>query len=163
MSARPLLPLLLLLLAGTACGTGPTGVVGAGEPARGFTEGTRLYFVRDGVLVSAGRPEGPLAAAEAVELLTGGPTARERERGFGTALPKNLAVRVSADGFVLDKGSSTLVGGRWLPPVSRLSRPATGQLVCTIAAATAAGRGVDVDAVRVTVPDGGAARCADYR
>ncbi|MFI9556799.1 hypothetical protein [Nonomuraea endophytica] len=161
MTGRSLL--LLLLLAATACGTGPTGVVGAGEPARGFTQGTRLYFVQSGGLASVGRPEGPLDAAAAVELLTGGPTAKERQRDFDTVLPRNLAVRVSDDGFALEKGSSMLVGGKWLPPVERLSRMATGQLVCTIAAATAAGRGVDVDEVRVTVPEKGAVRCEDYR
>ncbi|MGW5686465.1 hypothetical protein [Nonomuraea sp. NPDC003754] len=155
-------PLALLLAACTACGVGPTGVVGAGEPARGFTQGTRLYFVQDDRLVSVGRPEGPLDAAEAVELLAGGPTSKERERSLDTRLPKNIAVRVNDDGFALEKGAPMLVGGRWLPPVSRLSRMATGQLVCTIAAATAARRGVDVDDVRVTVPDEGQARCADF-
>ncbi|MGW4470044.1 hypothetical protein ACWENQ_10265 [Nonomuraea sp. NPDC004354] len=155
-------PLALLLAACTACGVGPTGVVGAGEPARGFAQGTRLYFVQDDRLVSVGRPEGPLDAAEAVELLAGGPTSKERERSLDTRLPKNIAVRVHDDGFALEKGAPMLVGGRWLPPVSRLSRMATGQLVCTIAAATAAKRGVDVDDVRVTVPDEGQARCADF-
>ncbi|MFI7419541.1 hypothetical protein [Nonomuraea sp. NPDC049684] len=43
-----------------------------------------------------------------------------------------------------------------------LSRTATGQLVCTIAAATAAERGVEVDDVRVTVPGAGQARCAHF-
>ncbi|MFI7467704.1 hypothetical protein [Nonomuraea sp. NPDC049646] len=43
-----------------------------------------------------------------------------------------------------------------------LSRTATGQLVCTIAAATAAERGVKVDDVRVTVPGAGQARCAHF-
>ncbi len=156
-------PLALLLAACTACGVGPTDVVGAGEPARGFTLGTPLYFVRYDRLVSISRPEGPLEAAEAVELLAGGPTSKEFERSFETRLPKNLAVRVNDDGFTLEKSVPTLVGGRWLPPVSRLSRTATGQLVCTIAAATAAKRGVDVDDVRVTVPDRGQVRCGDFQ
>ncbi|WP_433352397.1 hypothetical protein ACQP25_04710 [Microtetraspora malaysiensis] len=156
-------PLALLLAACTACGVGPTGVVGAGEPARGFIQGTRLYFVQHDRLVSVSRPEGPLEAAQAVELLADGPTAKERERSFDTRLPKNMAVRVNDDGFALAKGVSTLVGGRWLPPVSRLSRMATGQLVCTIAAATAAKRGVDVDDVRVTAPDKGQVRCEDFK
>lgn len=155
-------PLALLLAACTACGVGPTDVIGAGEPARGFTQGTRLYFVQHDRLVSVGRPEGPLTAAEAVELLAGGPTSKERERSIDTRLPKNTVVRVNDDGFTLDKGVSMLVGGKWLPPVSRLSRTATGQLVCTIAAATAAKRGVDVDDVRVTVPDKVQVRCADF-
>ncbi|MFI6499502.1 hypothetical protein [Nonomuraea typhae] len=156
-------PLALLLILCTACGVGPTGVIGAGEPARGFTQGSRLYFVQHDELASAGRPEGPLDAAEAVELLKGGPTAKERERDLGTRLPKNLAVRVTDDGFTLDKGVPMLVGGKWLPPVSRLSRLATGQLVCTIAEATAAKRGLPVAAVRVTVPGKGAVSCDDYR
>ncbi|WP_433369386.1 hypothetical protein [Streptosporangium sp. CA-115845] len=156
-------PLTLLLAACTACGVGPTSVIGAGEPARGFIQGTPLYFVQDDRLVSVSRPEGPLEATEAVELLAGGPTSKEHERSFVTRLPKNMAVRVNDDGFALDKSVPMLVGGRWLPPVSRLSRMATGQLVCTIAAATAAKRGVDVDDVRVTVPDKGQVRCADFR
>ncbi|WP_433240833.1 hypothetical protein ACQPYK_35180 [Streptosporangium sp. CA-135522] len=156
-------PLTLLLAACTACGVGPTGVIGAGEPARGFIQGTRLYFVQHDRLVSVSRPEGPLEAAEAVELLAGGPTSKELERSFETRLPENSAVRADDDGFALDKGVSTPVGGRRPPPVSRLSRMATGQLVCTIAAATAAKRGVDVDDVRVTVPDKGQARCADFK
>ncbi|GGS97383.1 hypothetical protein ACFFV7_21730 [Nonomuraea spiralis] len=150
----PVLTLVLLLVGCTACGVGPTAVIGAGEPARGFIEGTRLYFVQDDRLVSVGRPEGPLEAAEAVELLTGGPTSKERERSIDTTLPKNLAVRVTDDGFTLTKGAST--------PVSRLSRTATGQIVCTIAAATAAKRGIEVDDVRVTVPTGGQTRCEDF-
>ncbi|MFD8556590.1 hypothetical protein ACFV1N_04755 [Streptosporangium canum] len=155
-------PFALLLTACTACGVGPTDVIDAGEPARGFIQGTRLYFVQDDRLVSVGRPEGPLEAAEAVELLAGGPTSKESERSFVTRLPKNMAVRVNDDGFALDKSVSMLVGGRWLPPVSRLSRMATGQLVCTIAAATAAKRGMDVNDVRVTVPDRGQVRCEDF-
>ncbi|MGV9778851.1 hypothetical protein [Streptosporangium sp. NPDC003464] len=154
--------LVLLLTACTACGVGPTPVIGAGEAARGFVQGTRLYFVQQDRLVSVGRPEGPLEAAEAVELLTGGPTSKESERALDTRLPRNLAVRASDDGFTMEKGAPMLVGGRWLLPVSRLSRMATGQLVCTIAAATAAKRGMDVDDVRVTVPDGGQVRCGDF-
>ncbi|WP_283134999.1 hypothetical protein [Rhizohabitans arisaemae] len=156
-------PLALLLAACTACGVGPTDVIGAGEPARGFVQGTRLYFVQQDRLVSVSRPEGPLEAAEAVELLAGGPTSKESERSFVTRLPKNMTVRVNDDGFKLDKGVSIPVGGRWLPPVTRLSRMATGQLVCTIAAATAAKRGVDVDDVLVSVPDKGQVRCKDFK
>ncbi|MEU1386058.1 MULTISPECIES: hypothetical protein [unclassified Nonomuraea] len=143
-------PLALVLAACTACGVGPTGVIRAGEAPRGFIQVTSLYFVRHDRLVPVTRPEGPLAAAEAVELLTGGPNPKERERAFVTSLPKNLAVQVTGDAFAL--GAST----------SRLSRTATGQLVCTIAAATAAERGVEVDDVRVTVPGHGQARCADF-
>ncbi|MGW2214196.1 hypothetical protein ACWCSD_04365 [Nonomuraea sp. NPDC001684] len=143
-------PLALILTACTACGVGPTDVIRAGEAPRGFVQGTALYFVRHGRLAPVTRPEGPLPAAETVVLLTGGPTAQERERAFGTSLPKSLAVRVTGDAFVL--GAST----------SRLPRMATGQLVCTIAAATAAERGVEVDDVRVTVPGKGQARCADF-
>lgn len=156
-------PLALLLAACTACRVGSSDVIGAGEPARGFVQGTPLYLVQNDRLVSVSRPEGPLEATEAVELLVAGPTSKEYERSFVTRLPKNTVVRVNDDGFALDKSMPMLVGGRWLPPVSRLSRMATGQLVCTIAAATATKRGVDVDDVRVTVPDRGQVRCEDFR
>ncbi|SEN00249.1 GerMN domain-containing protein [Nonomuraea pusilla] len=145
-------PLALLLAACTACGVGPTDVIPAGEPARGFIQGTRLYFVQHDRLASVTRPEGPLEAAEAVELLADGPTSKERERSFTTRLPEDMAIEVDDDGFTLNKGGS----------VSRLSRTATGQLVCTIAAATAAKRGVDLDDVRVAVPGKPEARCADF-
>ncbi|MFF4197589.1 hypothetical protein [Nonomuraea sp. NPDC001831] len=143
-------PLALILTVCTACGVGPTDVIRAGEAPRGFVQGTSLYFVRHGRLVPVTRPEGPLPAAEAVVLLTGGPTSGERERGFDTGLPKGLVVRATGDAFVLGA------------PASRLPRMATGQLVCTIAAATAVERGVQVDDVRVTVPGKGQARCADF-
>ncbi|GAA3095982.1 hypothetical protein [Streptosporangium carneum] len=155
-------PLALLLAACAACGVGPSKVIGAGEPARGFVLGTPLYFVRLDRLVSISRPVGPLEAAEAVELLAEGPTSKEYDRNFDTRLPKNMAVRVNDDGFTLEKSAPMLVNGRWLSPVSRLSRMATGQLVCTIAAATAAKRGMDVDDVRVTVPDKRQVRCKDF-
>lgn len=138
----------------TACGVGPSDVIRAGEPARGFVQGTPLYFVRHGRLVSVSRPEGPLAASEAVELLVAGPTAKERERSFDTRLPKDLTVQATGDGFALARSAPL--------PASRLTRLATGQLVCTIAAATAAERRVDVDDVRVTVLDGSQPRCADF-
>ncbi|MEV8635770.1 hypothetical protein AB0395_29350 [Streptosporangium sp. NPDC051023] len=155
-------PLALLLTACTACGVGPSRVIDAGEPARGFAEGTPLYFVRDDRLVFVSNLAGPLEAAEAVELLLEGPGPQERERDFVTRLPKNLAVQVNDDGFTLGKSAPMLVGGRWLPPVTRLSRMATGQLVCTIAAATATKRDVDMDDVRVAVPDKGQVRCKDF-
>ncbi|MBB4920285.1 hypothetical protein [Streptosporangium saharense] len=143
-----------LLALCTACGVGPSDVIRAGEPARGFLQGTPLYFVRHGRLVAVSRPEGPLAASEAVELLVAGPTTKERERSFDTRLPKDLAVQATGDGFALARSTPL--------PASRLTRLATGQLVCTIAAATATERGVDVDDVRVTVPDGNQSRCADF-
>ncbi|MEV4093750.1 hypothetical protein [Streptosporangium saharense] len=149
-----------LLALCTACGVGPSDVIRAGEPARGFVQGTPLYFVRHGRLVSVSRPEGPLAASEAVELLVAGPTAKERERSFDTRLPKDLTVQAIGDGFALARSAPAVTGG--LPPAFRLTRLATGQLVCTIAAATAAERGMDVDDVRVTVPDGNQSRCADF-
>ncbi|MER7504801.1 hypothetical protein AB0L05_28955 [Nonomuraea pusilla] len=145
-------PLALLLAACAACGVGPTDVIPAGEPARGFIQGTRLYFVQHDRLTSVTRPEGPLEAAGAVELLADGPTSKERERSFTTRLPENTAIEANDDGFTLVKGVS----------VTRLPRMATGQLVCTIAAATAAKRGVDLDDVRVSVPGEGQARCADF-
>ncbi|MFI6818071.1 hypothetical protein ACIBG7_37150 [Nonomuraea sp. NPDC050328] len=144
----------LLLLTVAACGIAPTGVVDAGEPARGFTEGSHLYFVRDNHLVPVGRPDGPLTAAEAVNLLRAGPTDKERERALDTHLPANLPLRV-------DETSYTVTGGQ-VSQATRLPHLATGQLVCTIAAATAAQRRVPVDTVRVTVPEGGTRRCADY-
>ncbi|MFI6321540.1 hypothetical protein ACIBG8_28655 [Nonomuraea sp. NPDC050556] len=154
--------MILLVAACTACGITTTPVIGAGEPARGFIQGTRLYFVQDDRLVSVGRPEGPLSAGEAVALLRDGPTSKERDRSFDTRIPKNMAVRVTDDGFTMDKGVSMLDGGKWLPAVVSLSRVATGQVVCTIAAATAAKRGVEVNDVRVTIPDKRQVHCRDY-
>jgi hypothetical protein len=69
---------------------------------------------------------------------------------------------VNDTGFKLDRGAPMPVEGRWLQPASRLSRMATGQLVCTIAA-TAVKRGMDMDDVRVTVPDGGQVGCEDVK
>ncbi|MER7128533.1 hypothetical protein [Streptosporangium saharense] len=165
----------------TACGVGPSEVIRAGEPARGFVQGTPLYFVRHGRLVSVSRPEGPLAASEAVELLVAGPTAKERDRSFDTRLPKDLAVQATDDGFALARSGSKMTDRRLSTPdlvdqpegeaepkqqswpiVDRLSRLATGQIVCTIAAATAASHHMDMNDVRVTVPGGKQARCKNF-
>ncbi|MFF4416656.1 hypothetical protein ACFYY8_29385 [Streptosporangium sp. NPDC001559] len=190
-----------LLVACTACGISPSEVIGAGEPARGFIQGTPLYFVRDGDLILISRPNAPFGAAEAVELLLEGPTDRERELSLGTRLPDGLAVRVSDYGFTLDTSGSKMtkrlkpsiqpqskgvpaIPDRRLstldldlvekpedraglepqsfPVVGRLSRLATGQIVCTIATATAARNHMKVNDVRVTVPGGKQARCKDF-
>ncbi|MFI7539182.1 hypothetical protein [Streptosporangium sp. NPDC049376] len=190
-----------LLMACTACGIGPSEVIGAGEPARGFIQGTPLYFVRDGDLILVSRPDAPFGASEAVELLLGGPTDRERELSLGTRLPDGLAVKVSDHGFTLDTSGSKMrkrltptiqprskgvpaIPDRRLstldldlvekpedraslepqsfPTVGRLSRLATGQLVCTIATATATRNHMKVNDVRVTVPGGKQTRCKDF-
>ncbi|GII91892.1 hypothetical protein [Sinosporangium siamense] len=142
-----------LALVATACGCGiqPTGVVDAGEHPWGAASGTRLYFVSAGRLSTAGRPGRGVGPAEAVKLVLRGPSRAERERGLTGAVPAGVTVKVAAEGESVT-----------LTPDRALSRLAEGQLVCTAAEAQAAGRGVPLSSVKVTVVAGTPTGCDAY-
>ncbi|GAA4004744.1 hypothetical protein GCM10022247_27260 [Allokutzneria multivorans] len=112
-----------------SCGVRPTEIVRAGPapilPAGG--EGAVLYFLSGEQLQPASRATGqPLAPAQAVELLLGGPTDAERSAGLVTKLP-------------FTSGRVTLSGTTLTMPIPVLGLPeeAVQQLVCTAVRALA--------------------------
>jgi hypothetical protein len=146
MSRHPVAALALALAmtgAIAGCGVQPTGVVDAGEPAKGPLPpltvdseappvkrevGSRLYFVLGGDLqpvVRVGLPAGDPNVALAA--LLKGPSEVELKRGMITALPRDLGQlrlgrrTVSAVTVVLDADPR------------RLRRPAMLQITCTVA------------------------------
>ncbi|MFF5206175.1 hypothetical protein [Streptosporangium sp. NPDC000396] len=154
---------LLLFTACTACGIQPSPVVDAGEPARGFEPGTRLYFVEDGRLKAVTRPGGgALPSVKAVALLLEGTTAGERGRGLTTKIANDVLIRVTDGAFTFEKGPPIRDGDRLVAATGRLPRLAEGQIVCTIAAAEAERLRVPLSEVRVTLPNRRRASCADY-
>ncbi|MEU3281279.1 hypothetical protein [Streptomyces antibioticus] len=161
-AAAPLLRRSLLsaaLLALSACGIAPTGVVGAGAAATGVTPTVQLYFVGDGTLVAVPRTAtGPVDAEKAVAMLLRGPTSPERLHGLTTELPQlpvephpqtpaptraplGVTVRTQADTVAIEMPQNLK---------SPLPRTAIDQLICTAAAARLVA-GPDIDSARVTV------------
>ncbi|MEV5980787.1 hypothetical protein [Streptomyces sp. NPDC052114] len=152
---RRALGLALAALSLAACGVRPTGVVDAGEAASGLTKGLRIYFVSE-----AGRLEGVSRTVEisepaaVIKLLMSGPTEAEQRAG--------LTTRVESGRFDVTGGGGRLsvrVPDMALDPSSLSDRNFTGQLVCSLARASAvldrSGR-TRPDDVRVTVvPSGG--------
>ncbi|MCH0566477.1 MULTISPECIES: hypothetical protein [unclassified Streptomyces] len=154
---RSLLPAALLAL--SACGIAPTGVVGAGTAATGVTPTVQLYFVRDGMLAVVPRTAtGPVDAETAVAMLLRGPTSPEHLHGLTTELPQlavephrqtpaptraPLGVRVGtrADTVAIELPQNLK---------SPLPRTAADQLICTAAAAHLIAD-PDLDSARVTV------------
>ncbi|GAA2891499.1 hypothetical protein [Nonomuraea rubra] len=130
---RRVAAVLAAVVALAGCGIADTGVLPAGEPARGgLTAGSgdllRVYFVtQEGTWpVSRPAPAGD-RLQPAMDALLAGPTADERRRGLATELPRaSQRVRArTADGRVELR----------LPWLVRDLRPvAVSQLVCTAAA-----------------------------
>jgi hypothetical protein len=127
----PLLAAAALSLAG--CGIQPTGVVDAGEPARGpiaatprpsAGPSTRVYFVLDGELVATPYADVPPGDAElALKVLLGGPPAHER--GLVTELPRGLTQLT-----LLRRGAGTVTVATDVDP-RELSDLAAAQITCT--------------------------------
>lgn len=113
------------------CGVRPTGVVDAGEPARGLADRSvlRLYFV-DGRQVRP-VPRGDLPAGDpaiALKVLIAGPDEREIRAGFSTDIPDGMGV---SDLRVTDRSITITVD---VDPEA-LSTLALTQIGCTLTAA----------------------------
>ncbi|MEV4867882.1 hypothetical protein [Streptomyces syringium] len=142
---------LLTTLAG--CGIEPTEVIDVGYPATGAkrpgvpaTQAV-LYFAYPGGVVPVSRPAGDAVSAEdAVPLLLKGPNEPERLRGYYSELPKvgGVDVITSTDRVVIRLGTD----------VSRLTRTARNQLVCTAAHNGVPGK-LPADEVKVSLVGGG--------
>jgi hypothetical protein len=75
------------------CGVQPTGVVDAGEPAKGIVPGTTVYFVFRGQLAPVRRPElRPDNPKATLQSLFDGPTAEEESKGAATELPRDFQI-----------------------------------------------------------------------
>jgi hypothetical protein len=134
MIARKLLAL-AALLAVTACGVQPTGVVDAGEaPSIPNTQGNpvgspaltalTLYFVYDGQLHGVARTQQqPVSMSAAIGELLRGPTEGEQAKGLVTLLPLTTAPVTVTLGGTVTVDVPFPVGD--LPPL------AVSQLVCT--------------------------------
>ncbi|UNO43040.1 hypothetical protein [Streptomyces sp. MST-110588] len=138
----------------TGCGVAPTGVIDAGEPAKGIkapgkpAPDVQLYFLGPAGLRPASRPaKAPVDAEEAVQLLMDGPNDAERQRGLSNVLPRfpgEVTVEADAGRIVI----------RVPMNAKMLSTPALSQLVCTAANAHVPG-GKPAAEVSVTVTGGG--------
>jgi hypothetical protein len=124
---------LMTLLAVTACGVQPTGVINAGDAPvipddRNATGYVVLYFVIDGRLTGLPRQTPSSASIPAtLELLLKGPTNGERANGATTFLPLvSSKATVSYDDIPVVKV---------LFPVLDLPQLAVSQLTCTVLAA----------------------------
>ncbi|GAA2926625.1 lipoprotein [Streptomyces thioluteus] len=140
------------------CGIERTEVIEFGQPATGVKRPgepgwqARLYFaIANGVVVGVTRPaDGPVSAESAVELMLAGPNDAERARSyFSEVVMKSgpgTGVSVAAE-----RGRVTIQ----LPlDVSKLTRPARTQLVCTAAHNEVPG-GLRWTDVKVTLAGGG--------
>jgi hypothetical protein len=127
---------LLSLVAVAGCGVQPSDVIPAGAPPSGRlapTTAITIYLVKNGRLGVVTRPgDPPLSPADTLTLLTDGPTAGERARGFTTDVPREAAP-FSVTAEQAGQLAVTLSG-----PAGDLSALAVEQIVCT-AAATAPG------------------------
>jgi hypothetical protein len=118
------------LLAVTACGVQPTGVINAGEaPSIRDTRSSApagyviLYFLVDGRLTGMPRQvSGYVTAADALNQLLAGPTDEEVANGAQTLLPAASGARVS--GFSIPAVTVPF-------PVHKLPQLAISQLACT--------------------------------
>ncbi|MEU7578761.1 hypothetical protein AB0B50_14280 [Streptomyces sp. NPDC041068] len=141
----------LAALALAGCGVRPTGVVDAGEAAGGLTKGLRIYFVDEtGRLQGVSRSDENVRETTAViKLLMGGPDEGEQRAGLNT-LVKEGQFEVTGGGSRLTlRMPDTLID-----PTSVSDRNLTGQLVCSLARASAVldkSERTRPDDVRVTV------------
>lgn len=177
-ATRRLVPLLApALLALSACGIPATGVVQAGGPASGIVPVTPVYLVRDGALVAVQRTTGsPGDVHAALELLFAGPTPGEVLGSLTTQVPGAPTAMPPAPGglFAVPADTPTVPAGTPSVPadtptvsvkgdtltvrlpggIDGLSRLATRQLVCTVAAAHRIGT-PSAGTVTVTMSVGG--------
>lgn len=121
----------------TACGVPPSGVIEAGEAARGVPPRSRppelgsvsLYFLRDGQLIAQARDTTePVNLEGAVDMLFAGPNHDETAKKVTTELPVvkyGPKVSTESDGTVL-----VLLPEGFKP----LTDPAMLQLACTVSA-----------------------------
>ncbi|HEV7980324.1 hypothetical protein [Amycolatopsis sp.] len=119
----------MTLLAVTACGVQPTGVINAGDAPglpddRGTTGYVILYFVINGRLTGLSRQTPSSSSIPvALDLLLKGPTSTERANGATTFLPTTSSkASVSYDDIPIVKVSF---------PVLDLPQLAVSQLTCT--------------------------------
>ncbi|MGP4043283.1 hypothetical protein [Streptomyces sp. 2A115] len=144
-SFRPAL-LFATALVLSSCGIPSTGVVEAGEGANGIRASQALYFVRAGTLLAVRRPASdPSGVDKSVEMLFGGPDARERAKGMTTELPPLMAPpTVRTDGARVSVELSRETGP--------LTDTAAAQVICTAAdALLLEAPAIDVAPTTVTV------------
>lgn len=128
-----LLGVLLGALLVGGCGVRPTGVIDAGEPASGLTKGLRLYYVSEaGRLEGVSRPDTEIRELAAVIKLLMAPTEAERRTGLSTLVMfETYEVTGGGDRVTLH------VPGVVFEESSVENRNLTGQLVCSLARASA--------------------------
>ncbi|MFI0740719.1 hypothetical protein ACH4PU_21905 [Streptomyces sp. NPDC021100] len=151
MRARRASAAVLLLGTLAGCGIEPTEVIEFGQPATGVHQPgapgweARLYFaVVTGVIGTPRPADGPVTAEDAVRLMLRGPNEAERTRG----LYSDIGVRPEAGVHVTTAPGLVEIA---LPlDVSRISRTARTQLVCTAAHNQVPG-GLPWNRVRVTL------------
>jgi hypothetical protein len=136
-----------LVVAAAGCGVRPTGAIDAGEAptaeATALPE-SKVYFIKDRVLVPVTRSVSPLDDQAVFDALVAGPTAAERARGLSTGLTevKGIQVMPDADGKMIGSFGTKVIMVRIYPsPSSRqlkavgivgiTSKYAIEQLVCT--------------------------------
>lgn len=138
--SRRRLAALALALAVTGCGVQPTGVVDAGEPARGQMPGgtdsttpnasdvgPRVFFIFEGNVlptVQAGLPTGD--ADVALTALLKGPSVADQRKGMYTELPRDLT------GLRLGQRTVSSITVFIGTDVGRLSKLAMLQITCTV-------------------------------
>jgi hypothetical protein len=113
------------------CGVRPTGVVDAGEPARGLADQSvlRLYFVDGRQVRPVPRGDAPTGdPALALKLLMAGPDEREIRAGFSTDIPDGMGV---LDLRVTDRSITITVD----VDTEAMSELALTQIGCTLTAA----------------------------
>ena len=113
------------------CGVRPTGVIDAGEPARGLADQSvlRLYFVDGRQVRPVPRGNAPTGdPGLALKLLLAGPDEREIRAGLHTDIPASMGV---VDLRVIDRSITITVD----VDVEALSALALVQIGCTLTAA----------------------------
>jgi hypothetical protein len=135
--------LLALTVALAGCGVRPTGVVDAGEPAKGpapqssdgadsagqFGPGMVLFFVRGNALVPSVRQGQPADSPQvALQFLVKGTDARERALGMFSELPSDTGVLQLGQ-----QGNGTITVFMESDP-NALSDRAARQIICTLGA-----------------------------
>jgi hypothetical protein len=125
---------LALILFVSACGIRTTDPIPGLEAPSGPVESTSpaVYWVSEGRVVAATRPQGSLSGFDVIALLAQGPNVPELNRGLTTEVPFDAApATVDRVANGLDVSIST--------DVSLLSKAAVQQIVCTLLGIQAAG------------------------
>jgi hypothetical protein len=142
---RRVVPAVAVLLCTFGCGLPTTGPVDAGVPgtgilapaASGQPSTVYVYLIDERSLIAVPRTApGDGGPQQALNLLLTGLTPGERQKGFVTAVPDDLAAaRVTSDGGVIRVDIPAAA--------SQPTKPAVEQIVCTVSRARAAPRSTE--------------------